>query len=104
MDASVRASHNFLAKSDINEICECLPEMFANIIHLVVAIDENDTPVAFMGVEYGTDNLGIERITVNEQNPNVIGFYEHLSFRRYLHTENDEEGRPFPLIFMRYDR
>ena len=41
--------------------------MFANIIHLVVAIDENDIPVALMGVEYGTDNLGIERITVTNR-------------------------------------
>ena len=55
-------------------------------------------------VEYGIDNLAIERVTVNEQNPDAIGFYEHLGFRRYLRTECDTEGRPFPLIFMRYDK
>lgn len=127
-NASVRASHNFLAERDINEIRECLPDMFANIPHLIVAINEDGTPAAFMGVEdgmlemlfvspthfrvgigrrlveYGIDNLGIERVTVNEQNPDAIGFYEHLGFRRYHRTEYDTEGRPFPLIFMRYDR
>ena len=126
--ASVCASHNFLAESDINEIRKCLPDMFANILHLIVATDENGTPLAFMGVEngmlemlfvtpthfgigigrtlveYGIENLGIEKVTVNEQNPNAIGFYEHLGFRRYLRTDHDTEGRPFPLIYMRYDR
>lgn len=124
--ASVCASHDFLAESDINDIRECLPNMFAHILHLIVATDENGTPLAFMGVEngmlemlfvspthfgigigrklveYGIDNLGIEKVSVNEQNPNAIGFYEHMGFRRYLRTEYDTEGRPFPLIFMRY--
>ena len=126
--ASVCASHKFLAESDINEIRECLPNMFVNIQHLIVASDKNGNPLAFMGVEdgmlemlfvspthfgigigrklveYGIDNLAIERVTVNEQNPDAIGFYEHLGFRRYLRTECDTEGRPFPLIFMRYDK
>ena len=102
--------------------------MFVNIPHLIVALDDNDAPIAFMGVEngmlemlfvspthfsigigsklveYGIDNLGVEKVTVNEQNPNAIGFYEHLGFRRYLRTDHDTEGRPFPLIYMRYDR
>ena len=126
--ASVCASHKFLAESDINEIRECLPNMFVNIQHLIVASDKNGNPLAFMGVEngmlemlfvtpthfgigigrtlveYGIENLGIEKVTVNEQNPNAIGFYEHLGFRRYLRTDHDTEGRPFPLIYMRYDR
>ena len=126
--ASVCASHKFLAESDINEIRECLPNMFVNIQHLIVASDKNGNPLAFMGVEdgmlemlfvspthfgigigrklveFGIDNLAIERVTVNEQNPNAIGFYEHLGFRRYHRTECDTEGRPFPLIFMRYNR
>ena len=126
--ASVCASHKFLAESDINEIRECLPNMFVNIQHLIVASDKNGNPLAFMGVEdgmlemlfvspthfgigigrklveFGIDNLAIERVTVNEQNPDAIGFYEHLGFRRYLRTECDTEGRPFPLIFMRYDK
>ena len=78
--------------------------MFVNIPHLIVALDDNDAPIAFMGVENGIDNLGVEKVTVNEQNPNAIGFYEHLGFRRYLRTDHDTEGRPFPLIYMRYDR
>ena len=48
--------------------------------------------------------LGIKKVTVNEQNPNAIGFYEHMGFRGYLRTDHDTEGRPFPLIYMRYDR
>lgn len=125
-DASVRASHDFLTDDDISEIRECLPNTLTHILHLIVAKDENNFPVAFMGVEdgwleilfvspnhfgigigrklvqYGIDNLGIEQVTVNGQNPNAIGFYEHLGFRIYRRTACDGEGRPFPLLYMKY--
>ncbi len=32
--------------------------------------------MAFMGIE----NYSIERLTVNEQNPQARGFYEHMGF------------------------
>lgn len=38
---------------------------------------------------------------MNEQNPDAVGFYEHLGFRTYKRTELDEEGRPYPLLYMR---
>ena len=44
---------------------------------------------------------GVEELTVNEQNPDAVGFYEHLGFRTYKRTELDEEGRPYPLLYMR---
>ena len=45
-----------------------------------------------------TSNL---EVTVNEQNPQAVGFYEHLGFQTYKRTECDEEGNPYPLIYMK---
>lgn len=38
---------------------------------------------------------------INEQNPHAVGFYEHLGFTTYRRTDLDEEGRPYPLLYMR---
>ena len=36
-----------------------------------------------------------------EQNPDAVGFYEHLGFATYKRTDLDEEGNPYPLLYMR---
>lgn len=38
---------------------------------------------------------------VNEQNPQAVGFYEHLGFVTYKRTVLDEEGNPYPLLYMK---
>ena len=42
-----------------------------------------------------------QEVTVNEQNPQDVGFYEHLGFQTYKRTECDEEGNPYPLLYMK---
>lgn len=82
-------------------------------------------PVAFMGVEdgrlemlflspeerghglgksllqMGIEQYGVTEVTVNEQNPQAVGFYEHLGFVTYKRTDHDEEGNPYPLLYMK---
>jgi len=50
---------------------------------------------------YGISNYGVKELTVNEQNPQAIGFYEHMGFKTYKRTELDEEGNAYPLLYMR---
>lgn len=38
---------------------------------------------------------------MNEQNPQAVDFYAHFGFRTYRRTERDEEGDPYPLLYMR---
>ena len=52
-------------------------------------------------MQYGIDNFDIKEVTVNEQNPNAVVFYEHIGVKPYKRTDVDEQGRPFPLIYMR---
>lgn len=121
---SVRATHLFLSDSEIRNIKEYVPQALREVAHLLIAEDEAGRPVAFMGVEkgslemlfiapeergkglgknlirYGIENYGVERLTVNEQNPQARGFYEHMGFRVYNRTDFDGQGNPYPLLYM----
>ena len=122
-EASVRATHHFLSEADICEIREFVPVALANIPYLLVAKDDTG-PVAFMGVDgraiemlfvdharrgmgigrsliqYGIVNYGIETVSVNEQNPEAVGFYQRMGFSVFRRTDIDEQGRPFPILYM----
>mgnify|MGYP002520758936 FL=1 len=52
-------------------------------------------------LQYGIETYGIVELTVNEQNPQAVGFYEHMGFEAYKRTELDEEGNPYPLLYMK---
>lgn len=55
-------------------------------------------------LQYGIETYNIQELTVNEQNPQAVGFYEHMGFQTYKRTEYDEEGNPYPLLYMRLSR
>ncbi|WP_412177889.1 acetyltransferase [Pectobacterium parmentieri] len=39
---------------------------------------------------------------VNEQNTQAVGFYERIGFERVGRSEVDSQGRPYPLIHLRF--
>ena len=124
-EESVRATHDFLSGEEIEKIKGYVPQALAGVRSLVIAVNDSGEPVAFMGVEdhrlemlflapkergkglgkqlllYGIQNYGIQELTVNEQNPQAVGFYEHMGFVTYKRTDQDEEGGPYPLLYMR---
>ena len=51
-------------------------------------------------LQYGIENYSINELAVNEQNPLAKGFYEHMGFRVYGRTDLDEQGNPYPLLYM----
>lgn len=123
-EKSVRATHLFLSDEEVKAIKNYVPQALSGIAHLLIAENEAGTPVAFMGVEDGVlemlfiaseergqglgkqlircgiENYGVERLAVNEQNPQAKGFYEHMGFKVYKRTETDEQGNPYPLLYM----
>lgn len=52
-------------------------------------------------IEYGIKTYGIKEVTVNEQNPQAKGFYEYMGFVVYKRTETDEQGNPYPILYMK---
>ncbi len=123
-ERSVRATHLFLPESEILNIKEkFLPNALNDVSHLIITSD-NDRPVAFMGIngqklemlfvspekrgkgigkkliEYGIKKYSINELVVNEQNPQAKEFYEHLGFKTYKRSEIDEQGNPYPILYM----
>ena len=49
----------------------------------------------------GMEQYGVSELTVNEQNPEAAGFYRHMGFAAYRRSELDEQGGPYPILYMR---
>ena len=54
-------------------------------------------------VLYGMEHDSVREVGVNEQNPQARGFYEHMGFHVYKRTETDEQGNPYPILYMKLD-
>lgn len=93
---SVRATHLFLSDSEIQSIKKYVPQALNEVLHLLIAEDESGRAVAFMGVEAGS--LEMLFIAPEERGK---GFYEHMGFQVYKRTDLDEQGNPYPLLYMR---
>ena len=83
----------------VYEITERTPECLAELL----AVWERSvrTTHTFLSETYGLEHYAIREVTVNEQNPAALGFYRHFGFREYRRTETDEEGGPYPLLYLR---
>ena len=55
-------------------------------------------------LQYSLHHYRINRVTVNEQNPQSVGFYRHFGFETYKRTDCDEQGRPYPFLYMKLTR
>lgn len=126
-ESSVKATHLFLSDDEINNIKQYVPQALNGIINLVIVENDKGNPVGFMGIagkmlemlfvsnesrgqgigkqllQYGIENYSINELAVNEQNPLAKGFYEHMGFEVYKRTELDEQGNPYPLLYMKRD-
>ena len=124
-EANVKVTHTFLTEEEIQNIKQYVPQAVEHVQHLCIALSEKGELLGFIGVadqrlemlfiqvnargqgigkqllRYAIKNFDVKELTVNEQNPQAIGFYEHLGFVTYKRTELDEEGQPYPLLYMK---
>lgn len=122
---SVKATHLFLSEDEIENIKKYVPQALKEIPFLIIAENGNHIPVGFMGIveqhlemlfisheergkglgkellEYGIEKYLVNDLAVNEQNLLAKGFYEHMGFEVYKRTECDEQGNPYPLLYMK---
>ena len=121
---SVRASHHFLTETDISKLTPQAEGALQQIDTLWI-IQDNLTPVGFMGVQEhkiemlflhpgyfrkglgkvlvqrAFDELNVEYVDVNEQNPEALKFYERMGFNVFKRNEYDSKGNPFPILEMK---
>lgn len=124
-ESSVRATHLFLSAKEIESIKQYVPRALRKVPHLLAVKNEKEIPVGFMGIaehrlemlfisasergkglgkellKYGIETYSVADLAVNEQNPLAKAFYEHMGFEVYRRTELDEQGNPYPLLYMR---
>ncbi|MFZ7343479.1 GNAT family N-acetyltransferase [Avibacterium volantium] len=122
--SSVEATHHFLSKEEIAAILPYVPEAFKGVEHLLLAEKDGEI-VGFMGIngtklemlfiapeqrgkcigkallQHGITELGVNSLTVNEQNPQAVGFYQHMGFQTVERHELDEQGNPYPILIMK---
>ena len=125
-ESSVRATHLFLSENEIENIKQYVPQALKEVTYLIIVVNEANNPISFMGIEnnklemlfvsadergkgigtqliqYGIKKYSVNELTVNEQNPNAKRFYKHNGFEVYKRTETDEQGNPYPLLYMKF--
>lgn len=123
--AAVDATHDFLSPEDRAAIGREV-EAFLPSAALTLAIDDRDRAIGFMLIDGGHmealfidpahRGAGVGAIMidyalavhpllttdVNEQNAQAVGFYEHMGFERTGWSATDGQGRPYPLIHLRF--
>ena len=123
-ERSVKETHLFLSNEEIEKIKKYVPTALSMVPLLMIETDTSGNPVAFMGIdgsklemlfiapeergrglgrkllEYGIAEYDVKELVVNEQNPQAKGFYEHMGFRVRERSELDEQGNPYPVLFM----
>ena len=125
---AVKTTHHFLSDAQFDEIAHAVKTEFLPNVAPEVLTGADDVPLAFMSMtDHNIDALFVaadergsgigsaflERtmaqfdtltLEVNEQNPTAHAFYRHHGFEDVRRTPIDQEGRPFPLIYMRWQR
>ncbi|TSJ56829.1 acetyltransferase [Atlantibacter subterranea] len=123
-ESAVRATHDFLSEQDIAALRAQIPDYFP-MVTLRVWRDPQGQIQGFVGLAGETIEMlfidarsrgkgigralltwaieqGANQLDVNEQNPQALAFYQHCGFEVIGRSALDGQGRPFPLLHMRY--
>nr|WP_065241972.1 acetyltransferase [Halomonas elongata] len=123
-EASVRATHDFLAEEDIQELKPLILEQYFDAVDLRCARSGDGEILGFCGVHDGNIEMlfispdargkgvgamladhaikeqGATKVDVNEQNEQALGFYQHIGFSVTGYSPVDGQGKPYPLLHM----
>jgi putative acetyltransferase len=124
---AVRATHGFVSADDVRDMTPQVRDyLAADATEFWVVADDNGTAVGFMGMAGSNmeslflapewQRRGVGRrlvrhaqamhreltVEVNEQNPAGRAFYEACGFVVEGRSEVDGQGRPYPLLHLRW--
>ena len=124
-ESAVINTHLFLSSSEIEKIKKYVPVALKEVEHLIVFKNDDKKFIAFMGINdkklemlfvknderkkgigkkllnYGIEKYGVNDLTVNEQNKEALAFYKHMGFKAYKRSKKDEQGGPYPILYMK---
>jgi putative acetyltransferase len=124
-EASVRATHHFVAESDIEIFRPLVRGALPDVPQLACVRDAQGEVAGFIGISdgdiamlfvhpdgrgqgigrrlirYAVDACGATTLDVNEQNEQALGFYLRMGFEVEGRSELDGMGKPYPLLHMR---
>lgn len=123
-ERSVRATHHFLPEEDIQNLKPLiLNEYFHHVLlHKYVQDDQivgfigtssDNIEMLFIDPEFRAKGIGrvlthfaitelkIEKVDVNEQNDQAVGFYKKLGFKVIDRSELDGQGKPYPILHLK---
>ena len=125
-ELSVRASHFFLPEEYLQQIKKLLPSILPAVKLFIYLDRDNETIIGFLGVsgekiemlfihpdkrgqgigsllnEFAVNQLHTNKVDVNEQNEQALGFYKKLGYGVVGRTGVDSLGKPFPILQMEY--
>ena len=123
-EASVRATHDFLAEEDILYYKPLILNEYLYAVQLACMRDDNNAILGFVGtaedkiemlfihpysrgngvgkklLTYAVVQHNATKVDVNEQNRQAVGFYEHMGFTSVGRSELDPTGKPYPILHM----
>lgn len=122
-EASVRATHHFLAPGDIDFFRPIVRREALPAAELYVLRNAQGRFIAFAGVEGDKLEMlfvdpahrgrgagrslvehlvarDVRRVDVNEQNSAAVGFYARMGFRTVGRDPLDGTGRPYPILHL----
>jgi putative acetyltransferase len=123
-EASVRASHHFLAEADIEALKPLIAGEYLPALRVHVCLDSSHDIKGFVATSAGKIEMlfiapeamgggmgkallrhaisgGHHLVDVNEQNDRALGFYKRMGFEVVDRSPLDGQGRPFPILHMR---
>lgn len=123
-EASVRATHDFLAEADLQALKPLILSQYLDAVDLTCVKNQKGDILGFCGVHdhniemlfiapqargqgigtllvtHAINCQGATRVDVNEQNPQALGFYLHMGFTVTGRSPLDGQGKPYPLLHM----
>jgi putative acetyltransferase len=126
-EASVRATHHFVAEADIQFFRPLVRDALPNLTLRCVR-DTEGVVAGFCSVEqgkvemlfvhpawfrqgigarllrYAVDTLGATTLDVNEQNEQALAFYLYMGFAVIGRSALDGMGKPYPILHMQLAR
>ena len=124
--SSVAATHSFVSPGDLVAI-DLEVQRFLPTASVWLALNHEGRPIGFMGladgsieslfvagaelrrgagralVEFAKQTAARLATVVNEQNEQAVEFYRHLGFRIVGRSPTDDEGRPYPVLYMDWE-